>query len=220
MHIQTTELWVSHYLVAYRKILAVLSAPTDPAVQAFVHIAVLLIWLVSAVILPVAQIPLRNAAAIGAHEEGAVAQASWKRVRHDCHWHDALPFLNKARECVWPDSGSWQINSCQEVSPGWSAFLFPAYAPTSFLGECCCRWHWWRDSSWEPNSSLTCSQTFEVERQFVRVVGAVCVAVTLPLRAEKAAAVPTAKFLWTAGAIHCRRRALIELHLNLAVTKL
>lgn len=70
-----------------------------------------------------------------------------------------------------------------------------------FLGKRRCFWHWWRDSSCEPHSSLTCSQTFEVQRQFVRVVGTVCKAITFPLRAEKTAAVPAAKFLWSTGAI-------------------
>lgn len=70
------------YLVSHRKILAVLCAPTDSAVQAFVHITVPLIWPVSAIIPPITESPLRDAASIGAHEEGAVAQASWKRARH------------------------------------------------------------------------------------------------------------------------------------------
>lgn len=75
-----------------------------------------------------------------------------------------------------------------------------------------------RDSSWEPNSSLTCSQTFEVQRQFVRVVGTVRVAIALPLRAEKTAPVPTAKFLWSTGTIDWRKRKTAALLLQLAAT--
>lgn len=66
------------YLVSHRKILAVLCAPTDSAIQAFIHITVPLIWPVSTIISPITEIPLRDAAPIGAHEEGAIAQASWK----------------------------------------------------------------------------------------------------------------------------------------------
>lgn len=64
------------YLISHRKILAVLCAPTDSAVQALVHITVPLIRAVSTIIPPIAEIPLGDAAAVGAHEEGAVAQAS------------------------------------------------------------------------------------------------------------------------------------------------
>lgn len=64
------------YLVSHWKILAILCAPTDTAVQAFIHITVPLIRPVSTIISAIAEIPLRDAASVGAHEEGAVAQAS------------------------------------------------------------------------------------------------------------------------------------------------
>lgn len=66
------------YLVSHRKILAVLCAPTNPTIQAFIHITVPLIWPVATIISPITEITLRNTASIGAHEEGAIAQASWK----------------------------------------------------------------------------------------------------------------------------------------------
>lgn len=64
------------YLVSHRKILAVLCAPTNPTIQAFIHITVPLIWPVATIISPITEITLRNTASIGAHEEGAIAQAS------------------------------------------------------------------------------------------------------------------------------------------------
>lgn len=64
------------YLVSHRKVLAILGAPADSAVQTLVHVAVPFIRAVSTVISAVAEAPLRDAAAVGAHEEGAVAQAS------------------------------------------------------------------------------------------------------------------------------------------------
>lgn len=64
------------HLVAHRKILAVLRAPADSAVQALVDVAVPLVRAVAAVVPAVAEAPLGDAAAVGAHEEGAVAQAS------------------------------------------------------------------------------------------------------------------------------------------------
>lgn len=66
------------HLVAHRKILAVLRAPADSAVQALVDVAVPLVRAVAAVVAAVAEAPLGDAAAVGAHEEGAVAQASWR----------------------------------------------------------------------------------------------------------------------------------------------
>lgn len=66
------------YLVSHWKILAILCAPTDSAVQAFIHITVPLIRPVSTIISTITEISLRDAASIGAHEEGAIAQASWK----------------------------------------------------------------------------------------------------------------------------------------------
>lgn len=98
-----------------------------------------------------------------------------------------------------------------------------AICPHHFPGQVALLWHWWRDSSWEPNSSLTCGQAFEVQRQFVRVVGTVCIAVTLPLRAEETAAVPAAKLLWSTGAIYWRKRGrcfFFKIHLGLAATQL
>lgn len=65
------------YFVAHSEILTILCAPADSTVQTLVHIAVPLIWPISTIIFAIAQIPLGNAASIGAHEEGAVAQASW-----------------------------------------------------------------------------------------------------------------------------------------------
>lgn len=66
------------HLVAHRKILAVLRAPADSAVQALVDIAVPLVRAVATVVPAVAEAPLGDAAAVRAHEEGAVAQASWR----------------------------------------------------------------------------------------------------------------------------------------------
>lgn len=56
--------------------MAVLRAPADSAVQTFVYVTVPFIRAVSAIIPAVAEAPLRDAAAVGAHEEGTVAQAS------------------------------------------------------------------------------------------------------------------------------------------------
>lgn len=69
----------STHLVPHWKILAVLRAPADSAVQALVDVAVPLVRAVAAVIPAVAEAPLGDAAAVGAHEEGAVAQASWRK---------------------------------------------------------------------------------------------------------------------------------------------
>lgn len=66
------------YLVSHRKVLAILSAPADSAIQTLVDVTIPLIRSVPAVVSAVAEAPLRDAAAVGAHEEGAVAQASWK----------------------------------------------------------------------------------------------------------------------------------------------
>lgn len=82
LYFQDSEPWLSPlvtYLVSNRQILAVLCAPTNPTIQAFVDITVPLIWLVATIIFPITEIPLRNTASIGAHEEGAIAQASWKQ---------------------------------------------------------------------------------------------------------------------------------------------
>jgi len=64
----------SPYLVSHRQVLTVLRAAADPSVQALVDVAVALVGAVAAVAAAVAQAALRDAAAVGAHEEGAVAQ--------------------------------------------------------------------------------------------------------------------------------------------------
>ena len=63
-----------HYLVPHGQVLAVLRTAADTAVQALVDVAVPLVGAVAAVRAPVAKAGLRDAAAVGAHEEGAVAQ--------------------------------------------------------------------------------------------------------------------------------------------------
>ena len=52
------------YLVSHSKILAILRAAADSAIQALVHVAVLLVGLVSTIVSPIAEITLRNAASI------------------------------------------------------------------------------------------------------------------------------------------------------------
>lgn len=203
------------YLIAYRKVLAVLRTPADSAVQAFVHIAVPLVRSVPAVVFAIAKVPLRNAASVGTHEEGAIAQASWKEqdmgVKAE---RPAIPPWRRGMTWTWYPGRLIPLSkSLRDAAP----FLFAAYIRTSFLGDWCCWWHW-RESSWEPNSSLTCSQTFKVQRQFVRVVGTVRVAIALPLRAEKTAPVPTAKFLWPTGTIDWRKRKTAALLLQVAAT--
>lgn len=64
---------VGSNLISDRKVLALLSAAAHPAVQALVHVAVVLVGAVSAVVLLVAEAAQRDAATVGAHEEGAVA---------------------------------------------------------------------------------------------------------------------------------------------------
>lgn len=87
---QATELWrvpLIAYLVSYSKILAILCASTDSAIQAFIHITVPFIRPISTVISAITETLLRDATAIGAHEEGTIAQASWKErdIAHHCH---------------------------------------------------------------------------------------------------------------------------------------
>lgn len=64
------------YLVPYRKVLAILSAAADSAIQTFVNVTVPFIRVVSTIISAFAEAPFWDAAAIGTHEEGTVAQAS------------------------------------------------------------------------------------------------------------------------------------------------
>lgn len=64
----------SHYLVSHGQVLAVLCAAADAPVQALVDVAVALVGAVATVAAAVAQASLRDAATVGAHEEGAVAQ--------------------------------------------------------------------------------------------------------------------------------------------------
>lgn len=209
------------YLIAYRKVLAVLRTPADSAVQTFVHIAVPLVRSVPAVVFAIAKVPLRNAASVGTHEEGAIAQASWKEqdmgVKAE---RPAIPPWRRGMTWTWdpgrliPLSKSLQerdfrfpiaVFVCSiymHQLPGWLVLLMALT----------------RESSWEPNSGLTCSQTFKVQRQFVRVVGTVRVAIALPLRAEKTAPVPTAKFLWPTGTIDWRKRKTAALLLQVAAT--
>ncbi len=143
------------YLVSYRKILAVLCAPTDSAVQAFIHITVPLIWPVPAIISPIAEIPFRDAAPIGAHEEGAIAQASWKE--QDMTVTGTMPcnFSTKLGNVF-----DLTMDHDRLIPFKKALLVIAPYVPASFLGECCYWWRWWRDSSWEPSSSLTCCQTF------------------------------------------------------------
>lgn len=86
MVVEVVESPLLTYLVPHRKVLAILSAPADSAIQTLVHVTIPFIRAVSAIISAVAEAPLRDAAAVGAHEEGAVAQASWKMqdTAHHC----------------------------------------------------------------------------------------------------------------------------------------
>lgn len=83
------------YFVAHSEILAILCAPADSTVQTLVHVAVPLIWPVSTIIFAIAQIPLGNAAPVGAHEEGAVAQASWTEEKMAVTGKTPCDFLTK-----------------------------------------------------------------------------------------------------------------------------
>lgn len=103
-----------NYLITHSQILAVLRAPTDSAVQTFVHVAVPLVWLVSTIIFPITQVPFRDASPIGAHEEGAIAQASWKEQKMIVTAKITDWFPNAVWECFWPDLE--QIDSSWEMS--------------------------------------------------------------------------------------------------------
>lgn len=92
--VMQVTLWVP-YLVAHCEILTILRAPTDSTVQTLVHIAVPFIWPVSTSIFAITQIPLRDAASVGAHEEGAVAQASWTETKMAVTGTTPCGFLTK-----------------------------------------------------------------------------------------------------------------------------
>lgn len=95
------------YLVSNRKILAILCAATDFAVQAFIHITIPFIRTVSTIIPAITQGPLWDAATIGAHEEGAIAQASWKRKKKTRHG-PLLPQLPVNSQQRWGVFLTWQ----------------------------------------------------------------------------------------------------------------
>lgn len=123
-----------------------------------------------------------------------------KRTKDGCHWYKTLGFLSSALDVVVDTLIALRKSPLALCFPSriWS-YQFPWRGGARW-------WHWWREPSWEPNGSLTCRETFEVQRQFVRAVGTVGVAVTLPLRAEKTATIPTAKLLWSTGAVHWKKR--------------
>lgn len=95
------------HLVAHRKILAVLRAPADSSIQAFVDVAVPLIRVVATVVPAVAEAPLGDAAAVGAHEEGAVAQAPWREWsrRESLTQLPAIQTTKTRRNHFCPDNG-------------------------------------------------------------------------------------------------------------------
>lgn len=128
-----------------------------------------------------------------------------KRTKDGCHWYKTLGFLSSALDVVVDTLIALRKSPLALCFPSriWS-YQFPWRGGARW-------WHWWREPSWEPNGSLTCRETFEVQRQFVRAVGTVGVAVTLPLRAEKTATIPTAKLLWSTGAVHWKKRATFSL---------
>lgn len=110
------------YLVSHRKVLAILSAPADSAIQTLVHVTVLLIRAVSAVVSAVAEAPLGDAAAVGAHEEGAVAQASWKTQGKARHRPNSPSFPDKLGEPFFgptmdPDRSIPFTKSSQDPGP-------------------------------------------------------------------------------------------------------
>lgn len=133
--------------------MAILSAPADSAVQTFIYVTVPFIRVVSTIISAITEAPLRDAAAVGAHEEGTVTQASWEMqdMAHYCQNCPQVP--NKAKE--------HHIDMTMELDR-----LIP-FKKSSCGSSAFCLGHMFPAVSWESSAAADTNEEIPAESQTV-----------------------------------------------------